>query len=87
MFIIVVAILVLSFGGAVWNWNRKMEHSMAFYQKRLAEQSTQIEELKDSIEFLNDKADVLLFTLSWLRDIDSAQVDSVVQILQSINKE
>lgn len=44
-------------------------------------------ELKNSIEFLNDKADVLLFTLSWLRDIDSAQVDSVVQILQSINKE
>ena len=44
-------------------------------------------ELKNSIEFLNDKADVLLFILSWLRDIDSAQVDSVVQILQSINKE
>ena len=87
MFFFVAAIVALSFGGPVLNWHSEIKREMALYQKRMAEQSTQIEALEDSIGRLNDKADILQATLDILKIIDSTKVEEAEQLLWNIKVE
>ena len=87
MFFFVAAIVALPFGGAVLNWHSEIKREMALYQKRIAEQSTQIEALEDSIGRLNDKADILQATLDILKIIDSTKVEEAEQLLWNIKVE
>lgn len=87
IFGIVVSIVALSIGGAVWNRNCEKERGMEFCLKKLGKQNAQIEALEDSIGRINDRVDVLQATLDILRIIDSTKVEEAEQLLWNIKVE
>lgn len=87
IFCFVAAIIVLSFGGAVWNRHCEKERGIEIYQKKLAKQNAKIEALEDSIGRINDRVDILQATLDVLRIIDSTKVEEAEQLLWNIKEE
>lgn len=87
IFCFVAAIVALSIGGAFWDRSHEKEREIESYQKKLAKQNAQIEELEDSIGRLNDKVDILQATLEILRIIDSTKVEEAEQLLWNIKED
>ena len=58
LFGILVMLAVLIIVGTVGDMYLHSEHDYVNYQKKLAEKDSIIKELSDSIEILNDKADM-----------------------------
>ena len=58
LFGILVMLAVLMIVGTMGDMYLHSEHGYVNYQKKLAEKDSIIKELRDSIEILNDKADM-----------------------------
>ena len=86
LFSIFVLVAILMIVGTVGDMYLHSEHGYVNYQKKLADKDSIILELRESIEILNDKADMQQVILDYFKLVDSAMVEDAIHHIWNVRE-